>query len=183
MTAAPPEEGEREIYVTPRLRVRHLSVADLDAMHAVYGDVDAMRWVADGHRLDRDGCRRWIDRTLDNYRRRGYGMAALVLRETGSVVGFCGLVHAEDQSLPELKYALRRESWGQGLACEAARGMIAYGARRFAHREIIATTDPANLASHRVLLKAGMRDAGTRRNDDGSLTRLFVWRAADERPS
>lgn len=167
------------LFRTPRLDVRRLTADDLDAMHAVYGDAAAMRWVADGRGLDRDGCRRWIEKTLDNYRVRGYGMSALALPATGVVVGFCGLVHPDGQQLPEIKYALRRKFWGRGLASEAARGMLGYGARVFGLREVIATTDPDNAASHRVLEKAGMRAAETRRNDDGSHTKVYVWRAAD----
>ncbi|MGE5336446.1 MAG: GNAT family N-acetyltransferase [Gemmatimonadota bacterium] len=167
------------LFETNHLIVRRITADDLDAMCAVYGDVDAMRWVADGTGLGRDGCARWTEKTLRNYATRGYGMSALVLKEGGTVIGFCGLVHADGRIVPEIKYALRREYWGRGLASEAARGMLEYGSRAFGLRKIIATTDPDNLASHRVLIKAGMTDAGVRRNDDGTFTRLFAWHAAD----
>lgn len=171
------------LFETPRLLARRITFDDLDDMHAVYGDVDAMRWVADGKGLDRDGCRWWIDKTLNNYRVRGYGMTALVLRETGKIVGFCGLVHAEGQAVPEIKYALRREYWGHGLASEAACGMLGYGASVLKLREIMATTDLENVASHRVLINAGMREAEIRRNDDGSFTKVFRWRTRDDEVS
>jgi hypothetical protein len=46
-------------------------------------------------------------------------MFALVERETGAVVGFCGLVHPQQQVEAELKYAFLRSAWGRGLATEA----------------------------------------------------------------
>jgi ribosomal-protein-alanine N-acetyltransferase len=56
---------------------------------------------------------------------------ALVHRVGGGAVGFCGLVHLGGQPEAEIKYALRRDQRGRGLATEAAIGLIAFGARRF----------------------------------------------------
>lgn len=163
------------LFDTPRLRVRRLSHDDLDALFAVYGDADAMRWVGDGQPLSRERCAEWIAVTQRNYALRGYGMSALVERGSGRIVGFCGIVHPGGQAQAEIKYALRREDWGRGLATEAAAGMLAYAARAFGLRRIVATAAPDNLASHQVLAKAGLRRAGLRRNEDGSDTQLFVW--------
>jgi RimJ/RimL family protein N-acetyltransferase len=95
------------------------------------------------------------------------------------VIGFCGIVHPGNQPEAEIKYALLRSHWGQGLATEAVRGMLAYGLRELGLREVIATTSPENAASHRVLLKAGMQESWMRRNEDGSLTRVFAWRGGE----
>jgi len=43
-----------------------------------------------------------------------------------------------------------------------------------AMRRVVATAAPANVASHRVLPKAGLSDAATRRNHDRSDTALFA---------
>ena len=58
-------------------------------------------------------------------------------------------------------------------------GLIAYGARIHSLAHIIATTAPANVASHRVLLKAGMLRAELRADGDGNHTQLFHWRAGE----
>ena len=168
------------LFTTERLQVRQLSDDDLDAMHAVYGDADAMRWVGDGEPLARERCVEWIAVTQRNLATRGYGMCAIELRATGEVIGFCGLVHPGGQPQAEIKYALRRGCWGQGLASEAAQGLIGYGALGLGLREVIATAAPENTASHRVLQKAGLRPDGLRRNDDGTFTQLFLWRAGEQ---
>jgi RimJ/RimL family protein N-acetyltransferase len=165
------------VFQTPRLLARRVEPTDAGAMHKVYGDVDAMRWVGDGNPLDLAQCQHWIEVTLRNYATRGYGMFALVSRETGEVVGFCGLVHPGGQLEAEIKYALSRESWGQGLATEAAAALLSFGHSGLGLHRIIATAAPENTASHRVLLKAGMQLGQARQNDDGSLTQLFVWQA------
>ena len=163
------------LYLTERLRVRQIESTDVNAMHAVYGDADAMRWVGDGSPLAREQCEEWVVITQRNYALRGYGMSALVARNSGEVIGFCGLVHPGGQPEVEIKYALRREFWGVGLATEAAAGMLAYGATVFGITRVIATTAPDNTASHRVLSKAGMQRAQLRRNEDGSFTQYFAW--------
>ena len=163
------------LFHTERLQVRPLHDVDLDALCAVYGDADAMRWVGDAQPLSRERCIEWLAVTRRNYATRGYGMATLLLRDSAEVVGFCGLVHPGGQLEAEIKYALRREFWNQGYATEAARGMLDYGARAFGLRRVIATAAPANVASHRVLLKAGLTRFDTRSNHDGSDTELFAW--------
>ena len=165
------------LFETDRLLVRKLTADDVDVMFEVYGDADAMRWVDDGQPIPRADCDRWVEVTERNYASRGYGMSVLVLRETGAVIGFCGLVHPGGQPEVEIKYALLRAHWGRGLATEAVRGTLAYGARTFGMTEVIATVAPGNLASQRVLRKAGMTPRETRLDDDGTPTDVLVWRA------
>lgn len=148
-------------------------------MLEVYGDKDAMRWVGDGDVLTREEGIKWLQTTASNYRLRGYGMSALVWRESGEVIGFCGLVHPGGQVEAEIKYALKRACWGRGIATEAAGAMLAYGRERHGLRHIIATTDPQNIASHRVLLKAGMERGEVVREEDGCDTLFFHWRAQE----
>lgn len=167
------------VFETARLRVRRWRDADLAPLQAVYGDADAMRWVGDGHALGEAECRRWLEVTRANYAKRGYGMFAIEARDApGAVIGFCGIVHPGGQPEPEVKYALHRAHWGRGLATEAVAGLIEHGARAHGLVHLIATAAPENLASHRVLLKAGMTRAALRDNDDGSRTQLFDWQAA-----
>lgn len=165
------------VFTTARLVGRRWVPADVDAVQAVYGDADAMRWVGDGEPITRSDSERWMEVTANNYRTRGYGMFALVDRTGGDVVGFCGLVHPGGQVEAEVKYALRRSHWGLGLATEAVVALLAYGASVHGLRQVIATTAPENEASHRVLLKAGLRKAELRDNDDGSQTQVFRWEA------
>lgn len=164
------------LFHTPRLTVRHLDERDEGAMLDVYGDAGAMRWVGDGQPLDRETCQRWIAVTLNNYAARGYGMCAVVLRASGHIAGFAGLVHPGQQRLPEIKYALLRAHWGQGLATELVAAMLADSRGRLGLGEIIATVAPANAASQRVLAKAGMHTLPPRLNDDGSTSLMFSTR-------
>lgn len=165
------------LFETERLICRRLSLADMDEMYAVYSDADAMRWVDDGQPIERNECSRWLTVTLGNYESRGYGMSTLVSKDDGTVIGFCGLVHPNNQPEAEIKYALHRRFWGAGLATEAVKGMLAYGRREHQMAAVIATVAPENIASRRVLLKAGMAVLADRCDENDSSIMVFRWQA------
>lgn len=163
------------LFETDRILCRKIVAEDVDALYAVYGDAEVMRWVGDGKPLEREHCVYWVEVTHKNYALRGYGMSTLVLRETGEIIGFCGLVHPGGQEETEIKYALLPAYWSQGLATEAVKAMLAYGAETFQLSRIIATIYPDNRASERVLLKAGMTLTENRHNEDGTVTDVYAW--------
>lgn len=165
------------IFVTPRLRCRRWVAGDLDAIHAVYSDPLGMAFVGDGSPITLEGCREWLAVTERNYALRGYGMFALEERATAHVVGFCGLVHPGGQPEPEVKYAFLQAAWGKGYATEAISHLLSYGHQAHGLTRIMATVAPDNLASQRVLSKAGAKEFGSRSNEDGSTTLLYEWTA------
>ncbi|EQM68554.1 GNAT family N-acetyltransferase [Pseudomonas tohonis] len=171
----------RLLFTTPRLRCRQWAAEDLDVIHAVYSDPEAMRWVGDGQPISRTACEHWLEVTWANYSERGYGMFALEGIDSGAIIGFCGLVHPGGQVEPEVKYALLRSAWGQGLASEAIPALLAYGYARHGLDRIIATVAPENLPSQRVLLKAGMRLVKQRRDESGALDHVYAWLAPGTR--
>jgi RimJ/RimL family protein N-acetyltransferase len=169
---------DKPVFETERLLVRRWQDADLPVLEAVYGDAGAMRWVGDGTPITRDACRLWLEKTRSNYLKHGYGMFAVEKRDVPGVIGFCGIVHPGGQPEPELKYAYRREYWGQGFATEALRGLIRYGAEEHGLHYMMATVAPDHAVSQRVLQKAGMQQDSIRVNADGSRTLIFEIRLA-----
>lgn len=173
------------LFETPRLRCRRWRADDLQPLFEVYSDADAMRFVGDGQPITCADCERWMQVTEANYAQRGYGMYTLEERSDDGtkdssgrpVVGFCGLVHPGGQREAEVKYALRRSHWGRGLASEAVAALVAYGAAAHGLTHLIATVAPGNLASQRVLEKAGLAFTRVRDNEDGSQTHMHEWRA------
>ncbi len=165
------------LFETERIICRKLLPSDVDEMYAVYSDAGAMRWVDDGQPIQRSECDRWLTVTLNNYELRGYGMSTLVNREDRAIIGFCGLVHPNNQSETEIKYALHRRFWGAGLATEAVKAMLEYGQCEFQISEVIATVAAEHIASRRLLLKAGMKALANRYDDKDSLIMVFRWQS------
>ena len=84
---------------------------------------------------------------------RGFGRWAVVLKESGKLIGCAGL--KVYQGRPELFYLLDQPFWGQGLATEIAQAALCFGFERLHFEEIIAFTKHQNRASQRVLEKVG----------------------------
>ena len=158
---------------TLRFDIREWHLSDLDDLYAIYGDEETNRYVDDGAPLSRELCEKWIGVTRDNYQTRGYGMYAIVERDTGDMVGCCGIVHPHNRVEPEIKYAIRRDHWGMGIASEVVPAVVSYGFETLKLPRIVATVDPANTASIRVLEKTGMVYGETIRNDDETVTLVY----------
>jgi len=158
-----------------RVFVRQLSSDDLDDLYQVYSDPDAMQWVGEGDPITFDECIKWIEVTERNYQNRGYGMFAVAQKHSNQIIGFCGLVHPDGQLLPEIKYAYRKEFWGQGYASEVAGIVLDYATKKLGLSEVIATIAPENAASIRVVEKLGMIRSDPREEDDGSFTEVYVF--------
>jgi RimJ/RimL family protein N-acetyltransferase len=104
-----------------------------------------------------------IERQIEHQRSLGWSFWAVEARDTGSLIGDCGLQPLEHRGPEvELGYDFHPSVWGQGLATEAARTVMAqaFGALGIDH--VVAVVKPDHFASQRVLEKAGFRLSGTR---------------------
>ena len=99
-----------------------------------------------------------IQSFLDSYQKHGYGKYALIHRQSGRLIGYCGIVveEIEDKLENELGYRLDSEFWGQGLATEAAKACLEYYFDKFKFDSVLGIVEPENKASIRVLEKVGM---------------------------
>ena len=114
-------DGTNEPLQTARLRLRQMQLEDVDPLLKVFGDADAMRFYPSP--FTREQMTAWIDWNLRNYEEHGYGLWALVLKETDEVIGDCGLTwqrvgYGDGREL-EAGWHIRRDLWNRGLATEA----------------------------------------------------------------
>lgn len=65
------------------------------------------------------------------------------------------------QEMIELRYGVHADSWGKGVAGEAARAVMQWAANEAGVRRFIAETEKTNTRSGRVLEKMGFRQSGT----------------------
>ncbi|MFN8374185.1 MAG: GNAT family N-acetyltransferase [Anaerolineae bacterium] len=155
------------LFETERLVVRQLEADDLDALYAICGDAELMRYSGNGEPLSREDTRRWINVSRTNYQVKGYGCSAVIDKTSGEFIGYCGLVYAPGSTQVELIYALKKAYWGQGYATEVAGAMLEYGFAEYGLKNIAASIDPANAASIRVVQKLGMKFLRNTVDEDG----------------
>lgn len=141
---------------TSRLELRELEDDDLTALHAVLGDPVAMRAYEHGFSLDES--RDWLQRQQRRYRVDGFGLWAVVLRETGEVIGDCGITRqkVEDDEVIEVGYHLRRTFWHNGFAVESAGASVSWAFEHLDIDDVYAKVRDTNLASMNVAVRLGM---------------------------
>jgi len=161
---------------TPRLVIRDYTREDAGDVARVLGDplVDLR---GEG-RMTEAQALAWLEEEIEYRRRDGTGRYAVVLRETGEVVGGCGLVRRELSEGVELElgYHLRSDLWGRGLATEAAQACLDE-ARERGQERVIAFILSGNTRSEGVARRIGMRPERER----DWFGRLHVQWAADLR--
>ena len=141
---------------TERLVLRPFVMEDLDGIHAVLGDAEIMRYYPAP--FTREQSRRWIEWNLGHYSDHGHGLWVLESKESGDVVGDCGLIPqtVDGQREVEVGWHVRRDQQRQGLATEAARECIRYGFEDLGRTRLISLIRPENVPSRRVAEKLGM---------------------------
>jgi RimJ/RimL family protein N-acetyltransferase len=144
---------------TERLRFRRFVAEDLDRLVELDSDPEVMRYITYGEptpreRYEREIIPRWLG-FQETMPLLGYWAAET--RTAGEVVGWFHLRPDRfDAGEQELGYRLRRGSWGQGLATEGGRALVAYGFERAGADKISARTLAANAGSRRVMEKCGL---------------------------
>lgn len=141
---------------TARLLLRMFSHDDLDDLARIYNDADVMRYLS-GHPLTREETAGWLNYFLTGWENYGFGWWAVVLKESGELIGHCGLQFIHVTAEVEVTYGLAKAYWRRGLASEAARACLRYGFEQLKLDRIYALADPGNIGSHRVMERVGMR--------------------------
>jgi ribosomal-protein-alanine N-acetyltransferase len=142
---------------TERLGLREWTPDDAEALHALAGDSEVMRYVGDSRTWDIERVRDWIGRLNVSYRTRGFSRWAVVEKSSGEPVGSCGFAPLPWSGEIDFGYMFRRDRWGRGYASEITPAALRYGFERYGFEEVVASIDPKNDASRRVLLKLGFK--------------------------
>ena len=145
------------VLTTERLVLREMTGADLDHIAALFGDEEVMRYYPKP--MTRDEARSWVEWNQRLYRSQGFGLWAMVLRDTGEFAGDCGLTPQYVDGIKEIEvgYHVRTSLQGNGYATEAAAAVIAFGFDEMQLARIVATTTRDNHASMAVMRRLGMR--------------------------
>jgi len=150
------EQGVSFALETPRLLLREFVPEDANALEAVLGDPVAMQYYPAP--FDRKAVESWIEKNMGRYRRDGHGLWAMVLKQSGELIGDCGctLQEVEGRSELEIGYHVRRALWGNGYATEAAWACMQYAFSRLGVGRVISMVRPENVQSRRVAEKNGL---------------------------
>jgi RimJ/RimL family protein N-acetyltransferase len=162
---------------TARLTLRLPTLDDFEAIHAMRSDPEVVRFVG-GKTLSREEAWHRLQRSAGHWSLLGYGLFAVVERESGLMLGEVGLMRGKRglgetfDPYPEAAWILSRATHGKGYATEAAQAAHDWFARTHAATRTVCIINPENVGSLQVARKLGYRSFGTTCYHDDMLTML-----------
>ena len=164
----------RIILETARLTLREMNENDYAPLYAVLADSDIMQHYP--YTFDEARVRGWIARNIQRYREDGFGLWAVCLKESGAMIGDCGLTlqSIDGETLPEIGYHIRGDCQRRGYAKEAAGAVRDWA---FAHTDypaLYSYCKYSNVASFKTAEAIGMRFERFYPDKEGGITRVSV---------
>lgn len=158
-----------------RLTLREFEAADEAPLHAFASDPHVTRFTTWGPNTPED-TREFLDDVATHARaaRRDRYTLAAVETSSGRLLGSVELsVESREHRRGELGFVFDPAVWGHGYATEATRTLLRFGFDDLRLHRVAATCHPDNVASARVLEKAGLTFEGRLR---GHLRTREGWR-------
>jgi RimJ/RimL family protein N-acetyltransferase len=149
---------------TERLLLRPWALDDADAYYeGIISDPDVMRYLPGGVPRPRETAERSINFFLRHGEEHGFTLWAVEEKDTGALVGNCGLVYIPNAPNREVEvaYTLAKAFWGKGYATEGARASLKYGFEECNLAQVYGLAFADNQPSQKVLRKIGMVYEGT----------------------
>ncbi|MGZ4983847.1 MAG: GNAT family N-acetyltransferase [Chthoniobacterales bacterium] len=147
-----------KVLESARLNLRHVELRDAGLFVELLNDPAFIRYVADrGVRTSEDAIGYIQEKVLPSYEKFGFGSYVVELKETGEVIGICGLIKRETLDDVDVGFSILRRFWGQGYATEAAAAVMEYGRTEFNLPRVVAIASADNANSINVLKKLGLR--------------------------
>lgn len=173
------DREEKRMIETERLILRELREEDFEALFSVLADSDIMRHYP--YTFDEKRVRNWIAKNRARYGVWGFGLWAVVWRETGEMIGDCGLTVQEIDGAfcPEIGYHIAARFQRRGIASEAARAVRDWAFEKTPFQELFSYMKADNLPSRAVARKNGMRLVREFTDAEGEKTSVFSIRRED----
>lgn len=142
---------------TERLALREMVPSDAPFIVEMLTNPAFLANIGDRGVHDLDTAAAYIGKWRAVYERDGFGLWVIELRETGELIGQCGLVRRDTLPGPDIGYALLPRYWSKGYAVEACTAVRDYAMQHLGLGELLAIVSPGNAASVKVLERIGLQ--------------------------
>lgn len=160
---------------TPRLILREFVPEDLSGLYKLYEETDT-RYI-EPLSTDRDEERIKLESYIHYiYGFYGFGLWAVCLKDTGALIGRCGLqvVFIGEQGEYELGYMISGKHEGKGYASEAVRAILDYAFETLEAPRVVVQIHKANERSVRFAKHLGFKKLA-KKLEDASDIQLFMY--------
>ncbi|MEX0314499.1 MAG: GNAT family N-acetyltransferase [Allomuricauda sp.] len=147
-----------ENQTTERLLFRKILPSDFDTWLPFYDNPKSTEFWEGLPSDPVEACKVQFNRIFERYKEGSGGMNALILKETGELVGICGLLVQIVDEIEELEigYSVLPKFWQQGFAIEAAQKCKTFAFENNFVPSLISIIHVDNIPSQKVALKNGM---------------------------
>ena len=161
--------------VTERLILREMNEKDYDALYAVLADSDIMQHYP--YTFDETRVRGWIRKNIERYRIFGFGLWAVCLKDTGEMIGDCGLTMQMIGGTikPEIGYHIRKDCQRKGYAKEAAIAVRDWTFTNTPFQIIYSYMKYTNIPSAKTALSWGCHQVDEYKDDENEITKVFAF--------
>lgn len=137
--------------------MREFTLNDFNALYEIMSDVETMQHYPKP--FDEQRVKGWIEWNLRNYRQYGFGLWAVVLKETGELIGDCGLTiqSIDGVLLPEIGYHIHKKDWRKGYGSEAAKAVRDWAFTHTKYNCLYSYMKHTNVASYSTAQAIGMK--------------------------
>jgi RimJ/RimL family protein N-acetyltransferase len=147
---------------TRRLTIRPFELNDAAFILRLLNEPSFIANIADKGVRDIEGAQRYLlEGPLESYRRHGFGLYRIGLKEQDTPIGMAGLLKRDYLADIDLGYALLPEFCGCGYAQEAAAAVLAFARESLAVERFCAIVNESNLSSIKLLGKLGFAASGS----------------------
>ncbi len=133
---------------TERLTLRPPQAADFAPYAALCNDAEVMRYL--GGIWDEETVWRHLAFMIGHWQLRGYGLFAVIERQSGQFLGRVGYINPAGYPGFEVGWTLARAAWGQGYATEAAQACVDHAFDGLKREDVISLINPGNEPSEAV---------------------------------
>jgi RimJ/RimL family protein N-acetyltransferase len=151
-------DGRIEKYFlrTERLGFRWWNEGDLGLAQGLWGDLEVTRFF--GGPFTDEEIEERLETEIERRETHGFQYWPIFMLANDEHVGCCGLrPYRPEETVHEMGFHLRPKFWGQGLAVEAARAVIAHAFDTIGAKGLSAGHHPKNVNSKKVMAKLGFR--------------------------
>ncbi len=162
------------IIETERLFLREMNENDFDALYEVLADADIMQHYP--YTFDENRVRNWIQRNIERYRIFGFGLWAVCLKETGEMIGDCGLTLQliDGRIKPEIGYHIRANKQRNGYAKEAAIAVRDWTFNNTPFQIVYSYMKYTNEPSVKTAISYGCKQVDEYKDDENEITKVFA---------
>ena len=159
---------------TKRLILREMDQNDYDALYAVLADSDIMDHYP--YTFDEARVKNWIKRSKERYEVFGFGLWAVVLKETGEMIGDCGITmqNINGTIKPEIGYHIAKAHQRKGYAKEVARACRDWAFENTPFRILYSYMKATNVASAATAMANGMVKVDEFMDEENETTTVYA---------